>query len=92
MITLDVSGESLYRDARAALIRFGCTTHGNDMDQRFVWLRVLGHRREDIERGLRTLRAQIPQNAAAAPPGDYQLVVVGGEGVPSRGRIVRMTT
>lgn len=85
--TLEVSGGALGESTRVALVRLGCTTHGNDMDQRYVRLKTT------VPKGAaarRTLTVTMPGNPAAAPPGDYQLLVVDGLGVPSEGRLLRV--
>jgi len=71
-----------------ALVRLGAVTHGNDMDQRFVWLSVTARDRTD--KGWRLTTAPLV-NAATAPPGDYQVVVVDSTGTPSPGQIVRVS-
>ncbi|MEI5035175.1 galactose oxidase early set domain-containing protein [Streptomyces sp. S1A(2023)] len=73
---------------RAALIRLGSTTHGNDMDQRYIWLTKPAPPSTDRET---TLTITLPTNPATAPPGDYQLVIV-RDNVPSTGYIVRVQT
>lgn len=85
--TLDASGTSLDARARVSLARLGSTTHGNDMDQRYVWLHVAAS--EETDAG-RRLTVAVPRNPASAPPGDYLLFVVDAAGVPSEGRMVRL--
>jgi hypothetical protein len=77
---------------RVLLLRLGSVTHGLDMDQRAIELPV----RND-QPGLgpgpgetRRLSLRAPASNAVAPPGDYQLVVIDGIGVPSHGRLVRI--
>ncbi|MDX1996597.1 MAG: galactose oxidase early set domain-containing protein [Thermoanaerobaculia bacterium] len=72
---------------RVLALRLGSVTHGLDMDQRAVWLEILG--REVLGDGRERLRIRAPGSGAVAPPGDYQLVVIDGRGVPSRGVMVR---
>lgn len=86
-LTVIAAGDSLDPQARVAVIRAGSTTHGNDMDQRYVWLEVTGHEQQANW----TITARTPANPAAAPPGDYLLVVVDGIGVPSEARPIRLT-
>jgi hypothetical protein len=83
--TVAAHGPGLASGARVAIIRLGAATHGNDMDQRYVWLEVRG---QEGDGEARTLTAAPPANPAAAPPGDYLLVVVDGLGVPSEGEVV----
>ncbi|MEU8956530.1 galactose oxidase early set domain-containing protein [Streptomyces sp. NPDC048518] len=73
---------------RAALIRLGSVTHGNDMDQRYVWLKTTS--RQDADSW--TVTIHTPVNPASAPPGPYQLVVLDQDGVPSAARIVYLST
>lgn len=72
---------------RAALIRFGAMTHGNNMDQRYVWLEL---NYMSANSGKWYFTAKAPAHRAAAPPGDYLLVVVEEFGVPSEGKVVRV--
>jgi hypothetical protein len=82
--TVLVKGPSMDQDAEVALIRLGAATHGNDMDQRYVWLKI----RDQHHTGdTRDITAVVP-NAAATPPGDYMLVVVDHRKVPSPAEIV----
>ncbi|UGY93191.1 glyoxal oxidase [Streptomyces gobiensis] len=85
--TFITEGLGLDENARVALIRLGSTTHGSNMDQRYVWLAVA--KRERIEARW-SIVATPPANPAAAPPGDYLLVVVDSSGVPSPGKTVRV--
>lgn len=86
-LVLDAVGDTLDDQVRAALIRLGALTHGNDMDQRYVWLMTMATRAGS---GKWLVSAAVPANPAAAPPGDYQLVIVDSHGVPSPGRLVRL--
>jgi hypothetical protein len=85
--TVDAVGDGLDDRVRAALIRLGSTTHGNDMDQRYIWLDAAI---TPAGTAKRNISLSVPANSAAAPPGDYQLVIVDRHGVPSPGRLVRM--
>lgn len=85
--TVTATGPSMVSDAKVALVRLGAATHGNDMDQRYVWLET----REQHHTGdARAITAVVP-NPATAPPGDYMLVVVDHLGVPSPAQIVTVT-
>ncbi|HVK21541.1 MAG TPA: galactose oxidase-like domain-containing protein [Actinokineospora sp.] len=64
------------------LVSMGANTHQSDMDQRFVPLSYTA--------GAGSLNVQIPASAAMAPPGDYMLFVVNGNGVPSVAKTVRI--
>ncbi|MEU9194589.1 galactose oxidase early set domain-containing protein [Streptomyces hundungensis] len=75
--------------SRAALIRLGSITHGNDMDQRYVQLETTTRRESD---DLWTVTIHTPANPASAPPGPYQLVILDQEGAPSAGRVVYLPT
>lgn len=72
---------------RAALVRTTSVTHGNNMDQRFVWLEAqqLGSNGTEVR-----LRLQAPRHGSIAPPGDYMLFVVDGFGVPSAAKFIRL--
>ncbi|MEV7099326.1 galactose oxidase-like domain-containing protein [Amycolatopsis sp. NPDC051045] len=85
--TVNAKGRSLNDRCKLALIRLGATTHGNNMEQRYVWLAVS----ERVPAGDRwSITATPPASKAAAPPGDYMLVVVDSVGVPSAAQLVRV--
>ncbi|MGW0735564.1 galactose oxidase-like domain-containing protein [Streptomyces sp. NPDC002851] len=86
-LTITARGDGLTKESRVALIRPGAVTHGYDHDQRYVWL----HTTCEPDGEGWTITAIPPRNPAAAPPGDYLLVVVDSDGVPSEARWVRMT-
>ena len=66
------------------LVAPGATTHGADMQQRLVPLRV------DGRKGTRTaLRA--PANSAIAPPGRYMLFGLSEDGVPAVARWIKLS-
>ncbi|MCX3062201.1 galactose oxidase early set domain-containing protein [Streptomyces beihaiensis] len=77
---------------RVAVIRMGATTHGNNTDQRYVWLETgcQEHAGGDGANAAWTLEVTPPANPAAAPPGDYMLVVVDGNGTPSEAGALRL--
>lgn len=85
--TLSVAGSSVDDRTRVAIVRLGSTTHGNEMDQRYVWLDVRGRR--ETETGWE-LNVAVPANPASAPPGDYYVLVVDSTGVPSEAELVRL--
>ncbi|WP_156723313.1 glyoxal oxidase [Streptomyces apocyni] len=87
-IGLQVRGPGLDARSRVALIRFGSTTHGNNMDQRYVWLRTLAQDPDAYERW--TIQFRTPETPAVAPLGNYMLVVVDSNGVPSPARFVQL--
>ncbi|HEY9372691.1 galactose oxidase early set domain-containing protein, partial [Streptomyces sp.] len=74
--------------SRVALIRFGSTTHGNNMDQRYVWLRTGTQDPDGYEQW--TIHFRTPETPAVAPPGNYMLVVVDSSGIPSKSRFVHL--
>ncbi|MEK8033611.1 PA14 domain-containing protein [Ideonella sp. DXS29W] len=79
-LTIDVDSASAI--SRVTLVKTGSTTHGWNMDQRFVEMsfRAEGNR----------LRVQAPTRAADAPPGYYQLFVFDANGVPSVAKLLFM--
>ena len=68
--------------AKVSLIRLGSVTHAFDMNQRFQWLTFVR------QTGALTITA--PASGTRAPPGHYLLFLVGQNGVPSVGRIVKV--
>jgi hypothetical protein len=64
--------------------RMGSVTHNFDFDQRFMWLDM---RREGLTD---TLSVDAPTNPNVAPPGYYYVSVVDANGVPSKGKIVKL--
>ncbi|MBW4621657.1 MAG: RICIN domain-containing protein [Cyanosarcina radialis HA8281-LM2] len=67
--------------SKAALVRLGAPTHGQDMDQRYVPL--------SFTRGSGQLNITAPANANIAPPGFYMLFVI-NNGTPSIARMVNV--
>lgn len=80
-------GQDGRRTVRVAVVRLGSITHGNDMDQRYVWLNASV---EPTDTGW-VITAEAPRNPAATPPGDYQLLVLDETGIPSETRFVRFS-
>lgn len=72
------------RIRRIAVIRAGTATHGWDGDQRFVGC---VYRREGTTEWF---MVKAPPNTAIAPTGPYMLVAINDQGVPSRGRFIRL--
>lgn len=66
-----------------ALLRPGATTHGWDMNQRYVPLSFV--------RGPGWLQVNAPATTNVAPPGDYMLYVVDANGIPSTAHMLRIT-
>jgi hypothetical protein len=87
-VLINATGPNLNARSKAALIRLGTVTHGNNMEQRYVWLHVSSHNHVN---GEWTIQATAPANGATAPPGDYMLVVVDSNGVPSKAELVRIS-
>ena len=67
----------------AMLVAPGATTHGNDMHQRAIKLKVT-----PLVNGL---SAQIPSSSALVPPGNYMLFILDTAGVPSVARFVQVS-
>jgi YVTN family beta-propeller protein len=80
--TLAIDVDSTSAISRVVLVKTGSTTHGWNMDQRFVELsfRTEGNR----------LHVQAPTRAADAPPGYYQVFVFDANGVPSVAKLLFM--
>jgi hypothetical protein len=74
---------------RAALVRTTSVTHGNNMDQRYVWIEAYELGPTANGDGVR-LRVRTPEHGSIAPPGDYMLVVVDRFGVPSPAKFIRL--
>ncbi len=70
--------------ARVTWVRLSSVTHSVDMNQRFIELAIVG-------RGSATLEARTPDRPAIAPPGHYIMFVLNREGVPSLGKVVRLS-
>jgi hypothetical protein len=66
-----------------SLIALASVTHAFDQNQRLVTL--------GFTRGTGSLTVTAPRNNNVAPPGYYQLFLVNDAGVPSVGRMVRIT-
>ena len=67
----------------AVLVAPGATTHGNDMHQRLIKLKV--------QTRTNGLTVTIPTSAALVPPGYYMLFVLDSAGIPSVAKFVRVT-
>lgn len=85
--TVTAAGKILDDEAQVSIIRPGAVTHGANMDQRYVWLEAVDRKEGDHSWDI---TAVMPANPAAAPPGDYLLVVVASNGVPSPAAFVRL--
>ncbi len=69
--------------ASAVLVAPGATTHGNDMHQRVIKLKV--------QPRTNGLQVTVPSSAATVPPGYYMLFVMDSAGIPSVAKFVRVT-
>ncbi len=77
-ISTDRSGMS-----GATLVAPGATTHGNDMHQRVIKLKVTQR--------TNGLTATIPASSALVPPGHYMLFVMDAAGIPSVAKFVHIS-
>lgn len=68
--------------SKVTLIKTGAVTHSFDMDQRFLQL--------DFTANGNTLDIQLPANKYLTPPGYYMVFALNKEGVPSKGRMIRI--
>ena len=68
---------------KVSFVRLGSTTHGFDMDQRYVRL-------DFVVIDTVTLEVQAPANGNLAPPGYYMLFLISDDGVPSIAKYVRL--
>jgi hypothetical protein len=68
--------------SKVALVRLGAVTHSVNMEQRYVPL--------SFTAGGGVVIATAPANANVAPPGVYMLFVIGGDGVPSVAKMLRV--
>jgi hypothetical protein len=69
---------------QAALVAPAATTHGVDMNQRIVPLRV------DATVVAGGLNVTMPETAAIAPPGYYMLFIVSADGTPSQAQWIHV--
>lgn len=69
--TLVVQTKAAQIVGQVTLVRLGATTHGFDMNQRFIRMTILNRTNDSIE-------VYTPKNAGIAPPGDYMLFIVAG--------------
>lgn len=68
--------------SKAAFIRLGAPTHGQDQDQRYIPL--------NYTTNSGSLTATSPANANIAPPGYYMLFLIDSAGVPSVSKMVQV--
>jgi hypothetical protein len=69
--------------AKVSLIKLSSVTHSFNMGQRFNALK--------FTKGANALSVTTPANTNLAPPGHYLLFVVSSAGVPSAGKIIRLS-
>jgi PKD repeat protein len=69
--------------AKVSLIRLGSVTHAFDMNTRLLWLA--------FTRQTEALTITAPASGAHAPPGHYLLFLINQNGVPSVGKIVKVS-
>ena len=74
---------------KVSFVRLGSTTHGFDMDQRYVPL-AFQVDPSQLPAQPSTLIVQAPADGSYAPPGYYMLFVVSDAGVPSIAKYVRL--
>ena len=80
--TFDVTTPDAPSITKVSLIRSPSVTHGFDQNQRFQFL--------NFTTGSGKITVQAP-SANFAPPGDYMLFLLNGNGVPSLGSFIRLS-
>ena len=88
LIKVKTKGRS--KATSAVLVAPSATTHGDDMNQRLVPLRVKKPKHKKGKRKLRGLQLMTPPSAGVAPPGYYMLFVLNKKGVPSVAKWVKL--
>lgn len=81
--TFTVSTPDAARIKKVTMIAIGSVTHAFDMNQRLLTL--------NFTKGTGSLTVTAPANNNVAPPGYYQLFLVNEQGVPSIGKMVKVT-
>ena len=79
----DVETDHAQSITSVALIRPTTTTHNNNMDQRYVGLKI-------DEQTPWQLTVAAPPDPSIAPPGYYMLFIVNSDGVPSTAKFIRV--
>jgi hypothetical protein len=69
--------------SRVTLLKAGAVTHSFNMEQRFIEL--------DFDDTYNSVRVEIPKSANIAPPGFYLLFLLNDKGVPSVGKMIKIT-
>jgi hypothetical protein len=75
---------------RVAIIRLSSVTHANNMDQRYIILRILERHPWEWNPAVGDIQVLAPGDGAIAPPGWYMLFVISEHGVPSRGQFIHL--
>ncbi|HKU50593.1 MAG TPA: galactose oxidase-like domain-containing protein [Nitrososphaera sp.] len=81
--TIDVPTADAAIIAKVSLVKVSTTTHHYNTDQRLIWLQIQGSTSSSV-----TVKA--PVNSKLAPPGYYMLHLINGDGVPSKGAMVKL--
>ena len=82
--SFDISTPDAASITKVSLIRSPSVTHAFDQNQRFQFL--------SFTQGAGKITVQAPANANGTPPGDYLLFILNGNGVPSQGKFIRIST
>ena len=82
--SFDISTPDAASITKVSLIRSPSVTHAFDQNQRFQFL--------SFTQGSGKITVQAPATANLAPPGDYLLFIVNGNGVPSQGKFIRISS
>jgi hypothetical protein len=81
--TINVQTPDASDISKVSLVKVSTTTHHYNTDQRLIWLQIQSRTSSSI-----TVKA--PINGKFAPPGYYMLHIIDGQGVPSKGAMVRI--
>jgi hypothetical protein len=89
LFQLHLEGDD-FANLRVALVRVSAVTHGNNMDQRYVWLEAQPMSGTQPV-GTAAFWVRAPDHGSIAPPGDYMLFAVDRFGIPSVATFVQLT-
>jgi fibronectin type 3 domain-containing protein len=81
--SFDISTPDAASITKVSLIKSPSVTHAFDQNQRFQFL--------NFTQGSGKITVQAPASANLAPPGDYLLFILNGNGVPSQGKFIRIS-
>jgi hypothetical protein len=81
-VAFDVQTPDSANVSSVTLVRLPATTHGVNMNQRFLRLPFTG--------GAGSVTAQSPLKATLAPPGHYMLFLLNAQGVPSVAKMIQL--